>query len=74
VCIPASSCLASVLKAERRADQQAQVQAFLKKYPQYANWIEAKNLSSDMMQKFVDYLVENHKGKVLRRIINVLSA
>lgn len=34
-----------------------------KKYPQYANWIEAKNLSSDMMQKYVDYLVENHKGQ-----------
>ena len=34
-----------------------------KKYPQYANRIEAKNLSSDMMQKFVDYLVENHKGQ-----------
>ena len=48
-----------------------------KKYPQYANWIEAKNLSSDMMQKFVDYLVENHKGqgaetyyKRFKRMIN----
>jgi len=48
-----------------------------KKYPQYANWIEARNLSSDMMQKFVDYLVENHKGqgaetyyKRFKRMIN----
>ena len=33
-----------------------------KKYPQYANWIEAKNLTKEMMQKFVEYLVDNHKG------------
>ena len=48
-----------------------------KKYPQYANWIEAKNLTKEMMQKFVEYLVDNHKGqgaetyyKRFKRMIN----
>lgn len=48
-----------------------------KKYPQYANWIEAKNLTKEMMQKFVEYLIENHKGqgaetyyKRFKRMIN----
>ena len=48
-----------------------------KKYPQYAEWIEAKHLTKEMMQKFVDYLVENHKGqgaetyyKRFKRMIN----
>lgn len=48
-----------------------------KKYPQYANWIEAKNLTKEMMQKFVEYLVNNHKGqgaetyyKRFKRMIN----
>lgn len=47
------------------------------KYPQYANWIEAKNLTKEMMQKFVEYLIENHKGqgaetyyKRFKRMIN----
>lgn len=46
-------------------------------YPQYANKIEAKNLSKEMMQKFVDFLVDNHKGqgaetyyKRFKRMIN----
>ena len=33
------------------------------KYPHFATWIEAKNLDKDMMQKFVDYLVDHHKGQ-----------
>lgn len=48
-----------------------------KKYPQYAEWIEAKHLTKEMMQKFVDYLVKNHKGqgaetyyKRFKRMIN----
>ena len=48
-----------------------------KKYPQYANWIEAKNLTKEMIQKFVEYLVDNHKGqgaetyyKRFKRMIN----
>ena len=48
-----------------------------KKYPQFSTWIEAKNLDKDMMQKFVDYLVDHHKGqgaetyyKRFKRMIN----
>ena len=48
-----------------------------KKYPQFSIWIEAKNLDKDMMQKFVDYLVDHHKGqgaetyyKRFKRMIN----
>ena len=47
------------------------------KYPHFATWIEAKNLDKDMMQKFVDYLVDHHKGqgaetyyKRFKRMIN----
>ena len=37
---------------------------FLKEeYPQFANRIEAKNLSKEMIQKFVYYLEDNHKGQ-----------
>lgn len=51
---------------------------FLKEeYPRFSEWIEAKNLSKDMMQKFVNYLVDNHKGqgaetyyKRFKRMIN----
>ena len=33
------------------------------KYPQFSMKIEAKNLSKEMIQKFVDYLVDHHKGQ-----------
>ena len=33
------------------------------KYPQFSKRIEAKNLSKEMIQKFVDYLVDHHKGQ-----------
>lgn len=37
---------------------------FLKEeYPQFATKIEAKNLSKEMIVKFVDFLVDNHKGQ-----------
>ena len=37
---------------------------FLKEeYPQFANRIEAKNLSKEMIQKFVYFLEDNHKGQ-----------
>ena len=37
---------------------------FLKEeYPQFASRIEAKNLSKEMIVKFVDFLVDNHKGQ-----------
>lgn len=32
-------------------------------YPQYANRIEARNLSKEMIVKFVDFLTDNHKGQ-----------
>ena len=32
-------------------------------YPQFASKIEAKNLSKEMIEKFVDFLVDNHKGQ-----------
>lgn len=32
-------------------------------YPMFATRIEAKQLRPEMMQKFVDYLVDNHKGQ-----------
>ena len=35
-------------------------------YPQFANRIEAKNLSKDMMQKFAYYIEDNHKGEGIR--------
>ena len=48
-----------------------------KKYPQFSTWIEAKNLDKEMTQKFVDYLVDHHKGqgaetyyKRFKRMIN----
>ena len=51
---------------------------FLKEeYPQYSNCILARNLSKEMMQKFVDFLVDNHKGqgaetyyKRFKRLVN----
>ncbi len=51
---------------------------FLKEeYPQFANRIEAKNLSKEMIQKFVYYLEDNHKGqgaetyyKRFKRLVN----
>lgn len=33
------------------------------KYPQFSKRIEAKNLSKEMIQNFVDYLVDHHKGQ-----------
>jgi integrase len=37
---------------------------FLKEeYPQYANSIEARNINKEMIQRFVDFLVDNHKGQ-----------
>lgn len=37
---------------------------FLKEeYPQFASKLEAKNLSKEMVVKFVDFLVDNHKGQ-----------
>ena len=48
-----------------------------KKYPQFSTWIESKNLDKEMTQKFVDYLVDHHKGqgaetyyKRFKRMIN----
>lgn len=35
-------------------------------YPQFANRIESKNLSKDMMQKFAYYIEDNHKGEGIR--------
>lgn len=35
-------------------------------YPQFANRVEAKNLSKDMMQKFAYYIEDNHKGEGVR--------
>ncbi len=32
-------------------------------YPQFANRITAKNLSKEMIEKFVAFLVDNHKGQ-----------
>lgn len=32
-------------------------------YPHYANKIEAKNLSKEMIERFVAYLVDHHKGQ-----------
>lgn len=32
-------------------------------YPHFAERIEAKNLTKEMVQRFSDYLVENHKGQ-----------
>ena len=51
---------------------------FLKEeYPMFATKIEAKQLRPDMMQAFVDYLLDNHKGqgamtyyKRFKRLIN----
>lgn len=51
---------------------------FLKEeYPQFANSIEARNLSKEMIQRFVDFLVDNHKGqgaetyyKRFKRLVN----
>ncbi len=38
--------------------------AFLKEeYPMFATKIEAKQLRPEMMQKFADYLVDNHRGQ-----------
>ncbi len=46
-------------------------------YPMFTNRIEAKQLRPEMMQKFADYLVDNHKGqgaetyyRRFRRLIN----
>lgn len=37
---------------------------FLKEeYPMFANRIEAKQLRPEMMQKFVDFLLDNHRGQ-----------
>ena len=37
---------------------------FLKEeYPHYANRIEAKSLTKEMIERFVDFLVDNHKGQ-----------
>ena len=52
--------------------------AFLKEeYPMFADRIEAKQLRPEMMQKFADYLVDNHRGqgaetyyRRFRRLIN----
>ena len=52
--------------------------AFLKEeYPLFADRIEAKQLRPDIMQHFVDYLVDNHRGqgamtyyKRFKRLIN----
>lgn len=51
---------------------------FLKEeYPQYANSIEARNINKEMIQRFVDFLVDNHKGqgaetyyKRFKRLVN----
>ena len=51
---------------------------FLKEeYPMFADRIEAKQLRPEMMQKFADYLVDNHRGqgaetyyRRFRRLIN----
>ena len=51
---------------------------FLKEeYPQYANNIEPRNLNKEMIQGFVDFLVDNHKGqgaetyyKRFKRLVN----
>ena len=51
---------------------------FLKEeYPQFTNCIEARNLSKEMIQRFVDFLVDNHKGqgaetyyKRFKRLVN----
>lgn len=32
-------------------------------YPHFSNRIEAKNLNKEMIQRFVDFLVDNHKGQ-----------
>ena len=49
----------------------------LEEYPIYTNKIEARNLSKEMMQRFVDFLVDNHKGqgaetyyKRFKRLVN----
>jgi hypothetical protein len=52
--------------------------AFLKEeYPLFADRIEAKQLRPDIMQHFVDYLIDNHRGqgamtyyKRFKRLIN----
>jgi len=51
---------------------------FLKEeYPQYVNSIEARNINKEMIQRFVDFLVDNHKGqgaetyyKRFKRLVN----
>lgn len=35
----------------------------LEEYPRFSNRIEAKDLSKEMVKKFVDYLVDNHRGQ-----------
>lgn len=55
---------------------------FLKEeYPMFANKIEAKQLRPEMMQKFVDFLIDNHKGlgamtyyKRFKRLINYATS
>lgn len=38
--------------------------AFLhEEYPEFEKWIEPSNLTKDMIKKFVDWLVDNHRGQ-----------
>ena len=35
----------------------------IEEYPRFSNRIEAKDLSKEMVKKYVDYLVDNHRGQ-----------